>query len=87
MLKSLDHRHSLVGVEGEHLLQQVHGLGVGVGVQLREGDFGLERQGGEVATGLVIQDRGQILLRGGAQDPEDVVEPIKIMFTRKYRAV
>ena len=52
MLERLLHRRPLVGVEGEHLLEQVQGLGVRVGVDPAEGDLGLVGEGGQVTAGL-----------------------------------
>ena len=66
-------------VEGEHPLQQVQGLAVRVGVQLGPGDLGLVRQGLDIASSLLIYDTVEILLAGGAEDGEDVVELVQIM--------
>ena len=42
VLQGLGHRDPLVGVEGQHLLQQVHSLGVSLRVDFGEGDLGSE---------------------------------------------
>ena len=45
-------RNAVVGVEGEHLVEQVERLGVCRRVELRPGHLGLEGQRLQVTTGL-----------------------------------
>ena len=66
-------------VEGEHPLQQVQGLAVRVGVELGPGDLWFVREGLDVAPCLLVNDTVEILLAGGAEDGEDVVELVQIM--------
>ena len=79
VLQGLRHSDPLVGVEGQHLLQQVEGLGVGLGVDSCEGDLWSEGERGEVAARLVIEDGGEVLLCGGAQHAHDVVELVQVV--------
>lgn len=46
------HTHAVVGVEGEHLVEQVKRLGVGVRVECRPGHLGLVGQRLQVAPRL-----------------------------------
>ena len=87
VLQGLRHRDPLVGVEGQHLLQQVEGLGVGLGVDSCEGDLWSEGERGEVAARLVIEDGCEVLLCGGAQHAHDVVELVQVVLAGEDGAV
>lgn len=45
MLEGLLHCRSLVRIEGQHLLEEVNGLGVSVGVDSAEGNLRLVGEG------------------------------------------
>ena len=45
MLEGLFHCRSLVRIEGQHLLEEVNGLGVSVGVDSAEGNLRLVGEG------------------------------------------
>uniref|UniRef100_A0A7S0N3L9 Uncharacterized protein n=1 Tax=Pyramimonas obovata TaxID=1411642 RepID=A0A7S0N3L9_9CHLO len=50
------HRDTLLGVEHQHFFQEVHRKRVGMGVELREGQFRLVWQALDVIAGLVTSD-------------------------------
>lgn len=52
MLQSLLHCGSLVRIEGQHLFEQINGLGVGVWVDPVEGNLRLVGERRQVAAGL-----------------------------------
>ena len=77
------HQDPLVRVEGEHSLQQVQGLAISGGVKFCPGDLWLVRQGLNVAASLLIDDTVEILLAWGTEDCKDVVELVKVVFSRE----
>ena len=87
VLQGLRHRDPLVGVEGQHPLQEVHGLGVSLWVDFGERDLGSEWERGEIAASLVIEYGGEVLLCGRTQDTHDVVQLVQVMFPGEYRPV
>ena len=73
--------NSTRGVEGEHVIQQVQSVRVGVREQAGEGALGHE---GEVAHVLLSSwraDAGERLLVGRSEDVEDLVELINVIST------
>ena len=71
--------HALGGVEGEHAVQQVEGVGVGAREELLEGDFAHVREIADVllgARGAYARERG---LGGRAEVVEDLVELVDVV--------
>ena len=67
--------------KGEHALQQVEGIGVGVGEERAEGLLRHERQVPHIVLGPRRSDTRQRLLVGGAEDVQDLVELVDIIAT------
>ena len=57
MSEGILHGDALVGVERQHLVEQVEGLGVCAGVELEPRHLGLDRQRLEVAPRLLASAR------------------------------
>ena len=79
MGQRLLHEDPLVRVEGEHPLQEVQGLAVRVGVKFGPRDLWFVWQRLDVASSLLVYDTVEILLTGGAEDSEDVVELVQVV--------
>ena len=81
------HQDPLVGVEGEHPLQEIKGLAVRVGVEFGPGDLWFVRQRLDVAPSLLVNDTVEILLTRRAQDCKDVVQLVQVVFPGEDRSV
>lgn len=66
-------------VESEHLVEEIEGIGVGVGEQAREGLLGHVRQVSDVFLSTGGAYPGQGLLVGRSQDVEDLVQLVDIV--------
>ena len=77
------HQDPLVRVEGEHSLQEVQGFAVRVGVKFCPGDLWLVRQGLNITASLLVNDTVEILLAWGTEDCKDVVQLVKVVFSRE----
>lgn len=79
VLEGLFDADTLRGVEGEHLVEKVEGVGVGAGEELLEGDLG---HVGEVANVFLCAGRaypGEGDFAGCAEVVEDLVELVDVV--------
>lgn len=67
------------GVEGEHAVEEVEGVGVGVGEEAVEGDLGHEGEVADVFLGAGGADAAQGFFVGGAQVVQDLVELVDVV--------
>lgn len=68
-------------VKGQHLVEQVERIGVGVREEGLEGSLGHEWEVANVLLGSGRANAGQGLLVGGTKDMEDLIELINIIST------
>ena len=81
VLESFLNRDAGRGVEREHAVEEVEGVGVRIGEQLLEGLLGHERQVAHVLLGTRRTDSRQCLLVGCTQNVQDLVELVDIVST------
>lgn len=67
------------GVEGEHAVEEVEGVRVGVGEESVEGDLGHEGEVADVFLGAGGADAAQGFFVGGAQVVQDLVELVDVI--------
>lgn len=79
VLEGLLDRDARRGVEGEHAIEQVEGVRVGVGEERSEGLLGHEGQVAHVLLGPGRADARQRLLVGRAEDVQDLVELVDVV--------
>ena len=70
---------ALGGDEGEHLLQQVEGIGVGTGEELLVRDTGHVRQPADILAGARGADELESALVRGTEDVENLVELVDVI--------
>lgn len=108
MRQRLLHRVPVIGVERQHLVQQVQGAGIGAREQPIPRHLWLERQCLQVVAGLkwfiefysmfysrflikqfhlFVDNTLEIVLGGGAQHAQDVVQLVQVVFARKDRPI
>lgn len=73
------------GVEGKHLVEEVEGVGVGVGEERREGLLGHIRKVPYIFLGPRGSYPRESLLVGGTKDVEDLVELVDVVSTLEER--
>lgn len=81
VLESLLHADTGRGVKGEHLVEEVEGVWVGLGEQAGEGLLGHEWQVAHVFLGSGRSNARQGLLVGSSEDVEDLVQLVDVVAT------
>lgn len=81
VLKCLINADTARGIKSQHTVQQVKGVGVGIGEQAGEGLLGHEREIAHVLLGTRRSDAGQSLLVRSAEDVQDLVQLVDIVAT------
>lgn len=79
MLESLLNRDTRGGIEGEHAVEEVEGVGVGIGEEAVERDLGHEGEVADVFLGAGGADAAQSFFVGGAQVVQDLVELVDVV--------
>lgn len=79
MLEGLVNADTGRGIEGEHLVEEVESVGVGVGEQAGKWLLGHEGEVSDVLLGTGRADAAESLLVGCAEDVEDLVELVDII--------
>lgn len=74
------------GVEGEHVVEKVQRVGVGVGEEVRELALGHEGEVAHVLLGAGGADARECLFVGGSEDVEDLVELVDVVAALEERA-
>merc|ERR1719234_445840 len=72
-----------MGVERQHLLKKVKGLGICIRVEFAPWDLWLVRQGLQVTSSLLVDNAVQIIRPRASQDAKDVVQLVQIMLSRE----
>jgi len=78
-------RLPLIGVEVEHLAQEVEADGVGVGVEALETLLGAFGQGLDVLDGGLVADVGHVLRGGGAEHGDDALDLVEVVLAGEER--
>lgn len=79
VLKSLLHADTGRGVKGEHLVEKIEGVWVGLGEQAGERFLGHEWQVAHVFLGSGRSNARERLLVGGSEDVEDLVQLVNVV--------